>query len=53
MPGGSPYVKSQADLERFLDANRRYFDYVLGDLGGISMTPFEVRQEFLTRQAAR
>jgi hypothetical protein len=53
MPGGSPYVRSHADLERFLDANRRYFDYVLGDLGGISMTPFEVRQEFLTRQAAR
>jgi hypothetical protein len=51
-PGGSPYVKSNADLERFLGANRRYFEYFMGDLGGVAMTPLEVRRKLLTCRSA-
>lgn len=43
MPGGTPYVKNPADLERFLDKCRRYFDFFMNDLGGSAMTPLEVK----------
>jgi hypothetical protein len=49
-PGGSQYVKTERDVEQFLDANRRYFDYFFGALGGRAMTPLEVR-EALAREA--
>jgi hypothetical protein len=42
-PGGTPYVQSEADLIRFLDKCRRYFDYFFNTLGGTSMTPLEIR----------
>jgi hypothetical protein len=40
--GHTPYVRSQAELETFLDRFRRYFDYFFGDLGGRPATPDEV-----------
>ena len=43
MPGGTPYVKNAADLERFLDKCRRYFDFFMGKLGGTAMTPLEIK----------
>lgn len=43
-PGGTPYVQSQADLERFLDKCRRYFDYFFNRLGGDTMTPLAVKR---------
>jgi hypothetical protein len=43
MPGGTPYVRSQADLERFLDKCRRYFDFFFNQLHGIAMTPLQIR----------
>jgi hypothetical protein len=50
MPGGTPYVRSDADLARFLDKCRRYFGYFLHELGGSTMTPLGVR-ELLLRAA--
>ncbi len=44
MPGGTPYVRSQSDLDRFLDKCRRYFTFFMQDLDGIAMTPLEVRE---------
>jgi hypothetical protein len=43
MPGGTPYVRNETDLARFLDVCRRYFDFFLRRLGGTAMTPLEVR----------
>jgi hypothetical protein len=43
MPGGTPYVRSAADLERFLDKCRRYFSFFMTELDGVAMTPLEIR----------
>jgi hypothetical protein len=42
-PGNTPYVTSQSDLERFLSQCRCFFDYFMGELGGVSTTPLEVK----------
>lgn len=46
-PGRTPWVRDTADLHRFLDGMRRYFDFFLGDLGGIALTPLELRSRLL------
>jgi len=43
MPGGTPYVRTPADLDRFVDTCRAYFNYFLKQLNGISMTPIEIK----------
>jgi hypothetical protein len=44
MPGGTPYVRSDADLERFLEKCRRYFDFFMRELNGTAMTPLGVKE---------
>ena len=44
MPGGTPYVRSESDLDRFFEKCRGYFSFFLRELGGIAMTPLEIRQ---------
>jgi hypothetical protein len=44
MPGGTPYVRNELDLSRFLEKCRRYFDYFLNELGGTTMTPLGVQK---------
>jgi hypothetical protein len=51
MPGGTPYVRSEADLERFLAKCRGYFAYFLGRLNGVAMTPLQLKA-FLESQPA-
>jgi len=41
-PGNTPYVRGKLDLQRFLDDMRRYFAYVIDDLGGLAATPSEL-----------
>jgi len=43
MPGGTPYVRSAADLEHFLDKCRRYFEFFFSRLDGIGMTPVQLK----------
>jgi len=43
-PGCTPYVQSERELEQFLDACRRYFQFFLGELRGVTMTPLELRR---------
>jgi hypothetical protein len=43
MPGGTPYVRSEADVEPFLEKCRRYFDFFFKQLNGVTMTPIEIR----------
>lgn len=45
VPGCTPYVGSQAELDRFLDSFRRFFDFFLGTLGGVATTPYGLKQE--------
>ncbi|HEV8113575.1 MAG TPA: polysaccharide deacetylase family protein [Planctomycetota bacterium] len=45
-PGCTPYVRSEVDQTKFLDACRRYFEFFLGDLGGVSRTPSEFAKTF-------
>jgi len=39
VPGNTPYVQTEAELERFLDSFRAFFDFFLNDLGGQATTP--------------
>jgi hypothetical protein len=52
-PGCTPYVRSEADLVQFLDSCRRYFEFFLRELDGVSMTALELREhvEQLSKQA--
>ncbi|MFT7487338.1 MAG: hypothetical protein ACI9F9_003199, partial [Candidatus Paceibacteria bacterium] len=46
-----PYVRSQSDLQEFLENCRQYFEFFLNDLGGATMGALEVR-ELLTNPSA-
>jgi len=50
MPGGTPYVRSDAELDRFLEKCRRYFEFFLRELRGSAMTPLGVKA-YLMRTA--
>lgn len=43
LPGCTPYVRTESDKRAFLDACRRYFEFFLRELGGVTMTPLEFR----------
>lgn len=47
VPGCTDYVRTDAELADFLDRCKRYYDYFLGELGGRSMTPVELRAHLL------
>lgn len=47
MRGGTSYVQSEADLARFLDRCRRYFDFFLGEFRGRSVSPLVLRDEYV------
>jgi hypothetical protein len=42
VPGNTPYVRSPADRERFLDWFDEFYDFFLGELGGVPATVSEV-----------
>lgn len=44
-PGHTPYVRSDADRDKFLDTCRRYFQFFLGELGGRNQTTAEIRSQ--------
>jgi hypothetical protein len=44
MPGGTPYVRTEVELERFLDKCRRYFSFFMNELSGVAKTPLEIRK---------
>ena len=45
--GHTPYVRSQRDLDAFLDRIARYLDFFLDELGGRGTTPLAVRDAAL------
>lgn len=42
-PGFTPYVRSEAELVQFLDTCRRYFEFFLHDMRGVSHTALELK----------
>jgi hypothetical protein len=55
MPGNTPYVRSDAELEIFLGAIERYLEFFFGVIGGRAATLPEIRTLCLsaTREAGR
>jgi hypothetical protein len=55
MPGNTPYVRSDAELEVFLGAIERYLEFFFGVIGGRAATLPEIRTLCLsaTREAGR
>lgn len=51
-PGCTPYVRSEADLQGFLSRCRQYFEFFLGELGGATMGPLELRELLLDPPAS-
>jgi len=47
-PGNTPYVTSQSDLEVFLSRLHRFFDFFIGELGGLPTTPLELKRQLTT-----
>ena len=43
-PGCTPYVRDAAERRQFLERLRAYLEYFLGELGGESLTPLELRR---------
>jgi hypothetical protein len=43
MPGNTPYVRSQAELEKFIGTIESYLDFFFGEIGGRAATLQEVR----------
>ena len=50
-PGCTPYVKTERDLEDFLEACRSYFEFFFGKLQGVATTPLELKRELDARDA--
>lgn len=51
-PGCTPYVRSLAERDQFLDTCRRYFDFFMGEIGGVGMTPLELARTLRTRPSS-
>lgn len=50
LPGCTPYVRSVADRDKFLDTCRRYFQFFLRELGGVNHTTAELRAQAVDTQ---
>jgi hypothetical protein len=45
VPGCTPYVNNEIELNRFLDSFRKYFDYFFTELKGEACTPTSIKQQ--------
>ena len=42
IPGNTPYVRSRADRDRFIEWFEEFYDFFLGELGGAPATVSEI-----------
>jgi hypothetical protein len=47
-PGHTPYVRTDAELQAFLDRCRRYFEFFLTEMNGEATTPLRIKRELET-----
>lgn len=52
LPGSTPYVSSQTDLDAFIDKIARFLEFFLGELGGSAITPSEFHAMASARRAS-
>lgn len=50
-PGFSEFVRDEADQARFLGMLRSYFEFFLGEAGGIALTPLDLRDRLAGKAA--
>jgi hypothetical protein len=43
LPGSTPYVRSRAELDRMIRTIEEYLHFFIDEVGGITMTPVELR----------
>lgn len=53
MPGNTPYVRTQADLDHMLMTMDQFVKFFLREVKGVSMTPSEFRAKLLVQTAER
>ncbi len=53
VPGHTPYVRRQADLDTFLACIERYLAFFFGELGGVASSPETIRDERLREVRSR
>jgi hypothetical protein len=53
VPGNTPYVRDNADLDAFTGWLKGYFDFFFGELGGQPSTPLAVREWALQEGSCR
>jgi hypothetical protein len=49
VPGSTPYVRTQRDLEAFLGTIERFLGFFLGEMGGMATDPLALRRIFEKR----
>ena len=45
MPGTTPYVDSEKDVQAFLDMFKRYFDFFFNTMDGVATSPMQLRNK--------
>jgi hypothetical protein len=54
LPGSTQYVRSQSELSSFLRTIEQYLELFLGEIGGVAMTPSELRASLVrSKDSAR
>ncbi|HUC09245.1 MAG TPA: glycosyltransferase [Stellaceae bacterium] len=53
LPGSTQYVRSAAELSQFLLTIEQYLEFFIGELGGVAMTPSELRALLLGERQHR
>lgn len=51
LPGNTEYVRAPSELSQFLHRIEGYLEFFMGEIGGISMTPTELRDAVLQQTA--
>lgn len=46
VPGGTPYVRTERDLDAFLASIEGFLEFFFGELGGVATNPLALRQLF-------
>ena len=53
LPGFTPYVRTEADLDRMIQTIDEYLHFFLDQLGGVAMTPTEFRASVLRKPVGK
>jgi hypothetical protein len=43
LPGNTPYVRTEKELDQFLDRISGFLEFFFGECGGLPATPFDIK----------